>query len=229
MAVLDQLAESQTQVVSAPMTTTMVNRPALPLPMFNGEIAAWGSWKAALATYHDEVTLLEEQKYQYLRGCFKGKATDVVSYLPYGTNQYRKVIEVLRDRFGDEDKLKKYYLAELKAIANTRMSKTSVLPQGQKLYDGLTNTVAALASLGVNTKTHEAYLTPDLLASLPKALVSRSRDRWDDAEPTFAKILQALKREIRFREEDEALSMSCSGKPMPESAATTSNNGITNQ
>ncbi|KAK4007330.1 hypothetical protein OUZ56_012490 [Daphnia magna] len=80
------------------------------------------------------------------------------------------------DRFGDEDKLKKHYLAEVKAIGNTRMSETSALPQWQKLHDGLTNTVAALVSLGVNTKTDEAYLTPDLLASYPEALVSRWRD-----------------------------------------------------
>lgn len=47
MAVLDQLAESQTQLVSPPTTTTLVNPPALPLPIFNGETVAWGSWKTA--------------------------------------------------------------------------------------------------------------------------------------------------------------------------------------
>ncbi|KZS14297.1 Uncharacterized protein APZ42_020379 [Daphnia magna] len=111
MVVLDQLAESQKRD-SAPTTTTLVNCLALPLPVFNGEIAAWGSWKAAWST------------------------------------------------------------------KNTRLSNTSVLPQW-----------------------------------------------WDDEERTFSKILKALKREIRHKEEDEVLSTSCSGKPVPESAATTSNNG----
>ncbi|KAK4027774.1 hypothetical protein OUZ56_016821 [Daphnia magna] len=49
MVVLDQLAESQKRD-SAPTTTTLVNCLALPLPVFNGEIAAWGSWKAAWST-----------------------------------------------------------------------------------------------------------------------------------------------------------------------------------
>lgn len=79
MAVFDHLVESQTQVVSPPTTMTLVNRPALPLPMFHGEIAAWESWKAVWATYNDDVSLSEKQKYQYLRGCFKKKAADAVS------------------------------------------------------------------------------------------------------------------------------------------------------
>ncbi|KAK4021392.1 hypothetical protein OUZ56_003308 [Daphnia magna] len=62
MVVLDQLVESQKRD-SAPTNTTLVNRPALPLPVFNGEIAAWGSWKAAWSTYRDDASLSEEQKY----------------------------------------------------------------------------------------------------------------------------------------------------------------------
>ncbi|KZS10265.1 Uncharacterized protein APZ42_025316 [Daphnia magna] len=90
-------------------------------------------------------------------------------------------MDVLKDRFGDEDKLKKHYLAEVKAIGNTRMSETSALPQWQKLHDGLTNTVAALVSLGVNTKTDEAYLTPDLLASYPEALTKQEKATYREA------------------------------------------------
>ncbi|KAK4037437.1 hypothetical protein OUZ56_029470 [Daphnia magna] len=134
-------------------------------------------------------------------------------------------MELLTDRFAAQDRLKKHYLAELKAMTNTRLSETSALSQWQKLHDGLANSVAALTSLGVDTRAHQAYLAPDLLASFPRALVSRWRDRWEDKEPTFSKILKALKTEIRLREEDETSASSCSGKSVPKSAATTTNNG----
>ncbi|KZS19909.1 Uncharacterized protein APZ42_013539 [Daphnia magna] len=55
MVVLNQLAESQKRV-PVPATTALVNRPELSLPMFNGEIAAWGSWKAAWSTYNEDAS-----------------------------------------------------------------------------------------------------------------------------------------------------------------------------
>ncbi|XP_057372196.1 uncharacterized protein LOC130693087 [Daphnia carinata] len=184
---------------------SVATRAALPLPIFSGEITAWKGWRTIWATYDLDPRLSEVEKFQYLRLSLKGKAAELVAHLPFDDNQYRAAMERLESRFGDPEKLKTHYINELRLLVATRLGESATTEQLQSLLDGLNNAKLALISLKIDMESYGAYISGDVLKTLPRSLTSRwLREKWSDREePSLDMILKELSLEIRLREREE--------------------------
>ncbi|GIX78572.1 transposable element Tc1 transposase [Caerostris extrusa] len=106
----------------------------------------------------EDESMRVEDKFQYLLSSLKSntKARDIVESYPPSKENYSKVIEHLKSRFGRKDLLIEVYIRDLLALVN---SKTNL--KLSDLYDKLGPYLRALETLGVTTSNYAAMLHKD--------------------------------------------------------------------
>ncbi|GIY32675.1 transposable element Tc1 transposase [Caerostris darwini] len=120
----------------------------------------------------EDESIKVEDKFQYWLSLLKSntKARDIVeSYSPSKEN-YSKVIEHLKSRFGRKDSLIEVYIRDLLALVN---SKTNI--KVSDLYDTLCFYLRALETLGVTTSNYTVMLYPVVESCLPVEILKA----WD--------------------------------------------------
>ncbi|UYV75888.1 hypothetical protein LAZ67_13001681 [Cordylochernes scorpioides] len=125
-----------------------------------------------LKKIHLDESLSDVDKFEYLiQSMVVGsKAHRLVTSFPLTQKNYNKVIEDLKDRFGDRDMLTELYVRKLLkfVIASARSEKRTLA----QLYDDLVAHLHSLGSLGVDTKSGGgAFLYPLVESSLPLELI----------------------------------------------------------
>ena len=100
-----------------------VQLPALKLPSFNGDPKHWVNFWAGFESVHLDEQLSDGQKLQYLRQCVSEEARTVVFSFPPSKENYEKVINHLKQRFGRKDLLINIYVRELINIVLTKQSR----------------------------------------------------------------------------------------------------------
>ena len=112
--------------------------------------------------------LSDIDKFNYLRSLLGGTALDAVAGLALSSANYQQAIEVLRKRFGNRQVIISKHmdaLMNMDAISSDRHVRDL-----RKLYDNTEAHVRSLKSLGIETASYGALLTPVLLAKLPPEL-----------------------------------------------------------
>ncbi|XP_055924516.1 uncharacterized protein LOC129956609 [Argiope bruennichi] len=165
-------------------------------------VAFWGQFCRI-----DEDENIREEKFQYLLSSLKPKtkARDIVeSYTPCKDN-YAKVIEHLKSRFGRKDLLIEVYIRDLLALVN---SKSNI--KLNDLYDKLGSYLRALEILGVTASNYAAMLYPVVESHLPTEIL-KAWDRYrlnregkeDDPVVSKDKVLENLMTFLRHEVEGE--------------------------
>ncbi|XP_046145659.1 uncharacterized protein LOC123988944 [Osmia bicornis bicornis] len=155
--------------------------PRIELIKFNGEIREWLPFWSRFKKIHEDADMDREDKFQYLiQATVPGsRASELVtSYPPTGEN-YEKVIDSLKNRFGREDVRELLQLVLQNAISPTRNMQLSTL------YDKIESYLRALESLGVTTDKCAALLFPLVESSLPEELL-RAWQRSNAVQYTLA-------------------------------------------
>ena len=118
--------------------------PKLILPTFDGNLLYWQSfWDSYRAAVHDNPSLSDIQKFNYLRARLRGVASRSIAGFPLTNANYQRSIELLQERFSQSHR-----------IINANMEPTLNLPNPstqlvrlQQFYDTLETHIRGLEAL----------------------------------------------------------------------------------
>ena len=83
-----------------------VKLPKLTLKSFDGDITAWTPfWDSFKAGVHDNPSLSDVDKFNYLRGLLQRTALDSISGLSLTSLNYREAVSILEKRFGNKPQI----------------------------------------------------------------------------------------------------------------------------
>ncbi|XP_028403430.1 uncharacterized protein LOC114526129 [Dendronephthya gigantea] len=140
--------------------------PKIGLPQFSGNPLEWqGFWDQFQVSVHENVSISEIDKFNYLKGCLKGEAHTTVSGLTLSSENYKDAIDILRDRFGNEQVLISAHMESLLKIDKIRS--VSNVKGLRTLYTHVENCIRNLRALKLDTSGYGSLLIPILKDRLP--------------------------------------------------------------
>ena len=108
--------------------------PELKLLHFNGDMTKWTPfWDSYKAAIHEDSELSDIDKFTYLRSLLEHTASEAISGLTLTAANYAEAVDILRKRFGDNDRIIESHmeaLAGLKAVSSSHK-----LQALKKLFD----------------------------------------------------------------------------------------------
>ena len=91
------------------------------MPEFTGEPLDWqGFWDQYKVSIHNSVSISDIDKFNYLKGCLRGEALAAILGLTLTSENYNEAIQVLKDRFGNEQVLISAHMDSLLKINKIR-------------------------------------------------------------------------------------------------------------
>ncbi|UYV71983.1 hypothetical protein LAZ67_9001435, partial [Cordylochernes scorpioides] len=139
--------------------------PKLEFKKFGGEPREWITFWSQFSTIDRDPQMPPETKFQYLfqATAENSEVREAVESFPPSADNYPKVIEYIKSRFGEDEMLVEIYVRDL--LQNVRAEgKMSVV----KLYDRLETQLRALKTLGVARDKFAAMLYPLVESALPE-------------------------------------------------------------
>ncbi|UYV81835.1 hypothetical protein LAZ67_20002653, partial [Cordylochernes scorpioides] len=143
--------------------------PKLEFKKFGGKPREWITFWSQFSTIDRDPQMPPETKFQYLfqATAENSEAREAVESFPPSADNYPKVIEYIKSRFGEDEMLVEIYVRDLlqNVLQNVRAEgKMSVV----KLYDRLETQLRALETLGVARDKFAAMLYPLVESALPE-------------------------------------------------------------
>lgn len=147
--------------------------PKIELKTYNGDFKEWLQFLSQFKKIHEDPDMYKEDKFEYLVQAMvpNTRASDFVKSYPPTADNYDKVIEGLKNKFGKNELLVEVCVRELlKLVLSNAMT-----PKGKialsSLFDKLETQLRSLESLEVTTATCTAMLYPLVESSLPEELL----------------------------------------------------------
>ncbi|UYV62942.1 hypothetical protein LAZ67_2002562 [Cordylochernes scorpioides] len=165
------LVESAANSVVNTESKRTIRLPKVELPKYKGNLEDWLSWWGQFSKINDDETLGDVDKFHYLlQAVVEGsRAYRLVCSYPITEDNYPKVVQALKDRFGDKNLLIEHYIRRLLKLVGSNARKEN-LPLDE-IYDDLTAHLKNLESLGVNTEMAGVFLYPLVESSLPLDII----------------------------------------------------------
>lgn len=184
--------------------------PKIELKKYNGELMEWLGFWSQFSKIHEDTSLAPEDKFQYLiQSTLEGsKAREVVLSFPPTVQNYPKVIESMKERFGQEDMLVEVYIRELLKLVIKNVVKPLPI---HDVYDKLESAMRALESLGITAEKCAPLLYPLVESSLSEDILRTYRRNVDaDPNPTgrLEKLMKFIKTEV---DAEQRISMAMDG------------------
>jgi hypothetical protein len=177
--------------------------PKIEIKKFDGDLKNWLGFWAQFQKIHDDEELHEADKFQYLAQSMVAgsRAQKLLNSYPQSTANYPKVVQALKDRFGDKDLLTEVYVRELLALVLTNFGKKDWTLS--TMYDDLETQLRGLESLGVTSQQSAVFLYPLVESSLPEELIkiwqrSAESGYGEDGEKTAEDRLKSLMRFLKM-------------------------------
>ena len=153
----------------------------------------WDSYQSAI---HSNAGISDIDKFNYLRSLL---ALDANAGLTISTYNYQQAVEILTKHFGNKQVIISKHMDALMKLEAVTFAKN--LKDLRHIYDLTEAHVRSLRSLGIDSATYGALLSPVLLSKLPPELrlivsrkVSESNLNLDDLLSTFEQELTARER-----------------------------------
>ena len=156
--------------------------PKLHTKRFAGDPKNWQTfWDSFSSAVHKNASLTNVDKFNYLRSLLDGPALNSIIGLPLTELNYKEVIEILTDRFGNKQIIISAHIeALLKLQPVNAMSNVKGI---RAVLDNLEIQVRGLQALGIDSAQYGALLIPIFMEKLPEELrliVSREhKDNWE--------------------------------------------------
>ncbi|UYV67955.1 hypothetical protein LAZ67_5002613 [Cordylochernes scorpioides] len=143
------LVESAANSVVNTESKRTIRLPKVELPKFKGNLEDWLSWWGQFSKINDDETLGDVDKFHYLlQAVVEGsRAQRLVCSYPITEYNYPKVIQALKDRFGDKNLLIEHYIRRLLKLVVSNARKENI--PLDEIYDDLMAHLKNLESLGV--------------------------------------------------------------------------------
>ncbi|UYV66917.1 hypothetical protein LAZ67_4003322 [Cordylochernes scorpioides] len=123
---------------SSPERSASCRLPKIALKVYDGTSLEWLGWWSQFEAIHENPNLSEVDKFQYLIQSMKvgTRAERLVKSYPLTEANYPKVIEALRDRFGDKVILTEVYVRQLLKLVINNVRKKNISLESS--YDQVT-------------------------------------------------------------------------------------------
>ena len=186
----------------APSVSSISNVSKLPkieLPVFKGDPLKWqGFWDQFQTSIHNNERITDIDRFNFLKRYLGGEALDSVQGLNLNSENYKEAIELLTDRYGNEQVLISAHMQSLLKIQKVR-SKDNV--KGLRmLYNHVESCVRNLKALKLEVKGYGSLLIPLLKEKLPDDLVIVISRKFGSSIWTLDLLLKHLNEELRAQE-----------------------------
>ena len=188
-------------IISPPVSTSpsfQSNRlPKLVLPSFNGNPLAWQTfWDAFRSAVHDNTSISDVQKFNYLKAQLCDGAERVIAGLPLTNANYAKSVELLEERFAQPHKIINAHMEALLSLP----SPTDHLSSLRLFYDSIETHIRGLEALGKTTETYGDILVPIIQNKLPNEIKRNLARQNGNKEWRFDNLRKAILNEIEILE-----------------------------
>lgn len=183
--------------------------PKIELKKFSGKLIDLLSWWSQFKKIHEDDELHITDKFQYLIQSMaeKTRGYDIVHSFPASEENYPKVINALKERFGKKKLLTQVYIRELFQMGMNNLNKKTELTS---MYDSLSCHIRALETLGVTLEQSTLFLYPMVESSLPDdTLIAWQRSSLYEKDGSLESppkgeldyLLQFLQQEVERKEQ----------------------------
>lgn len=178
---------------SAETSNTMCNfrLPCLNIPQFTGNFTNWLNFKDLyVATVHNNQSLAEVQKFQYLVGLLAGEAASLIKHIPISDATYEEAWSKLNNRY---DNKRQIVTSLIKTFLEQPVITYSSFSKLRQLADTSDEVVRGLKALGEEASSRDVWL----IYLLTQKLDSETKGLWfqkmsNDKFPTLDYFLQFL-------------------------------------
>lgn len=190
--------------------------PKIDLPKFSGDQTEFRSfWSLFETSVHSHRKLRESQKFAYLKGVLTGEAASVIAGIDPTPENYKEVIELLKQRYGDNRFIKQTLYSQLDQIPNAHEGTQSLITT----HDSLEKVLRQLKA--INEDINQSSLVRQVMQKFPENVIlkleqaRRSNDDW-----TMQEFRDALWQEISAQRRAQTVFAHSSKKVEKEKAST---------
>ncbi|XP_070535309.1 uncharacterized protein [Ptychodera flava] len=171
-----------------------VQLPKLALAKFSGDILKWQSFFDSFqAAVHNDPSLDNIQKFQYLRAQLSDEAARAIEGLSLTAANYSNAIELLVKRYGQPHMVKAAYMKALWELPRPNGDLASL----REFYDATETYIRGLQSLGKDESSYGDLLVPIIMEKLPSRIRELiTRDHGTSREWSLQELREAISREI---------------------------------
>ena len=163
--------ESNVSDSTSASRTIQVKLPKLQLPHFNGNILDFRTFWDNFEAHVDQQNMPVITKFSHLMSLLEGEAKRVISGLSLTNANYPVAIEMIKNRFGDEDRIVAAHIHALIMVSAPPSCKgTKHISELWRMFDELNRNIKCLEALKVDGKQYGRVLTPIILSRLPEDL-----------------------------------------------------------
>ena len=194
---LDKLS-LPTSTPAIPLSTSSLNvnckLSELELPVFKGQALKWqGFWDQFNVAIHQNESLSDIIKFNYLKRFLTGKALASISGLALSSVNYKEAIDTLNKRYGNPKVLITAYMETLLKLSKIKGKDISGL---RKLYNEVENCLRSLRPLKVETSTSGSHLLPLLKDKVPDEFITQIGRRFGTAAWTLGLFMKYFDEEL---------------------------------
>ena len=143
--------------------------PKLNIQPIRGDLTTWTPfWESYRAAIHDNTSLNDADKFNYLRSLLEHTTLDAISWLSLTGLNYHEAISILEKRFGNKQRIISKHMDALMNLE--AMTSSNNLKALRRLYDQVELHTRNLKSLGVESSSYGSLLASVLLNKLPQDL-----------------------------------------------------------
>ena len=187
--------------------TVRARLPKLELKKFYGSVAEWQSfWDAFKNAVHENRQLSDIDKFTYLKGLLGGEAGTAIAGLSLTEGNYGAAIDILKKRFGDEQKIISAHMDKLVKLSPVYNGKDT--GRLRRLYDEIEVQIRGLQGMGIQADSYGTLLVPMLLSKLPDDVKLEMSRGVEDGKWKLDDLLKKLIDEITARERCTSVSVS---------------------
>ncbi|CAL4110263.1 unnamed protein product [Meganyctiphanes norvegica] len=175
-----------------------IELPELELPRFGGYLMDWPWFYDSFMYFIDKsTTLTTAEKFSYLLGLLEGEAKQAVSGFCLTEINYKKALEILKERFGRPERLKQYHISSLLQI---EFPPHMDVNQYVSTISRILAHVRSLEALDVKGESAEPFLCTIILRRLPEDMLRVWSRGAADKECDLKYLMEFLNNEIRAQE-----------------------------
>ena len=173
--------------------------PKFELQSFNGDPLSWqGFWDQFSTAIHENSSLTDIDRFNYLKRYLKNQAADTISGLTLSSENYKEAIQILRSRFGNPQVL---ISAHVEALLKANRIKNKEDIKGlRKLYNDIESCIRNLKTLKLDVTGYGCVLIPILKAKLPDDLNILIARKFGDEVWTLELLMKHFHGELRAQE-----------------------------
>ena len=174
--------------------------PKLALPIFTGNPLKWQTfWDSYKAAVHDNHSLCDIQKFNYLKAHLAEDAVRSIEGIPLTETNYTQAIKILEERFGQTHKITNAHMQALLDLPNPTESAVNL----RMFYDRMENHVRSLEALGKTQDTYGDLLVPIIMSKLPIIMKHNIIRQHGATDLNLAQLRKAVLKEIQILEASE--------------------------